>query len=48
VIDRLPFVDRDRVRKLGSQALAAGSGSEEVWRLIFLAQWAGEHDISFT
>lgn len=47
VIDRLPFIDEDQVRELGSKALNAGGSSNEVWRLIFLSQWAREHDITF-
>jgi asparagine synthase (glutamine-hydrolysing) len=47
VIDRLPFIDEDGVRKLGAQALAGGGTTNDVWRLIFLSQWAREHDIKF-
>lgn len=47
VIDRLPFIDADKVQALGSRALMAGGSSDEVWRLIFLSQWAREHDIDF-
>jgi asparagine synthase (glutamine-hydrolysing) len=48
VIDQLPFIDTDRVRKLASKALTVGTSSNEVWRLIFLSQWAREHHIRFT
>jgi len=47
VIDRLPFIDGEGIRRLGSQALTGGGTSNEVWRLIFLSQWAREHDIEF-
>jgi asparagine synthase (glutamine-hydrolysing) len=47
VVEQLPFIDEDRVRRLGAQALGGGGTTNDVWRLIFLAQWAREHDIKF-
>jgi asparagine synthase (glutamine-hydrolysing) len=47
VIDCLPFIDADRVRKLGMKALSVNGSNEEVWRLIFVSRWALEHHITF-